>query len=66
MMEIKPGTKTTEFWVALAPIFLGVIESSKDDPETNRYLILAGAILGGIYIISRTIVKYKANDERQL
>ena len=65
-MEIKPGTKTTEFWVTLAPIFLGVIESSKDDPETNRYLILAGAILGGIYIISRTIVKYKANDERQL
>lgn len=55
----KPGTKTTEFWIALAPIAIGIVEGSKNDPETNRYLILAGAILGGIYIISRTVVKWK-------
>ena len=57
----KPGTKTTEFWIALAPIAIGIVEGSKNDPETNRYLILAGAILGGIYIISRTGVKWKSN-----
>jgi hypothetical protein len=56
----KPGTKTTEFWVALAPVAIGMVEGSKNDPETNRYLILAGAILGGIYIISRTLVKWKS------
>jgi hypothetical protein len=57
----KPGTKTTEFWIALAPIAIGIVEGSKNDPETNRYLILAGSILGGIYIISRTVVKWKSN-----
>ena len=55
----KPGTKTTEFWIALAPIAIGMVEGSKNDPETNRYLILAGSILGGIYIISRTLIKWK-------
>lgn len=58
-MEPKPGTKTTEFWVALTPVILGILEGSKNDPETNKYLIIAGSILGGLYIISRTIVKYK-------
>jgi hypothetical protein len=58
-METKPGTKTTEFWVALTPVIMGVLEGSKNDPETNRYLIIAGSILGGLYIISRTIVKSK-------
>lgn len=55
--ESKPGARTTEFWVALAPVALGLVEGSKD-PETNRYLIIAGSILGGLYIISRTVVKF--------
>lgn len=58
-METKTGTKTTEFWVALAPVLMGFFEGSKGDPETNKYLILAGTFLGGLYIISRTVVKWK-------
>lgn len=56
--ESKPGARTSEFWVALTPVAVGLVEGSKNDPETNRYLIIAGAILGGLYIISRTVVKF--------
>ena len=59
-MEPKPGTKTTEFWVALAPVILGLIEGQKGDPENSKYLIVCGTALGCIYIISRTLVKYKS------
>lgn len=57
-MEPKPGTKTTEFWLALAPVFMGLIEG-KNDPELLKYIILCSTILGGLYIVSRTIVKFK-------
>jgi hypothetical protein len=55
----KSGTKTTEFWVAVAPVFLGLVEG-KDNPEIQKYMILAGSVLGGLYIISRTLVKWKS------
>jgi hypothetical protein len=57
-METKPGTKTTEFWVALAPVLMGLIEG-KNDPEILKYIIVCASVLGGLYIVSRTIVKYK-------
>jgi len=57
-METKPGAKTTEFWVALAPVLMGLIEG-KNDPEILKYIIVCASVLGGLYIVSRTIVKYK-------
>lgn len=59
MEQAKPGTKTTEFWVALAPVFMGLVEG-KDNPEIQKYMIIAGSVLGGLYIISRTVVKWKS------
>ena len=40
MEETKPGVKTTEFWVTIAPALGGLMEMSKGDPETDRILIL--------------------------
>ena len=55
----KPGVQSTEFWVSLAPVLGGLVESMKGDVETGRYLILCGTILCGLYIISRTAIKFK-------
>ena len=41
----KPGVQSTEFWVSLAPVLGGLVESMKGDVETGRYLILCGTIL---------------------
>lgn len=58
-MEQKPGTKTTEFWVAVAPVIIGLIEGFKGDSEMSKYLIVSGTALGFAYIISRTALKWK-------
>lgn len=62
-MEQKSGTKTTEFWVALAPVLIGLIEGQKGDSESTKYLIICGTVLGCMYIISRTVLKAKATKE---
>jgi hypothetical protein len=59
MEENKPGAKTTEFWVALAPVLMGLVEG-KNDPEILKYMIVAASVLGGLYIVSRTLIKYKS------
>ncbi len=59
-MENKSGTKTTEFWVALAPVMLGMIEGFKGNTELTKYLIICGTALGFAYILSRTLVKMKS------
>lgn len=53
----KPGVKTTEFWVSLAPVFLGMVEAMKGDTANSGLLIICATILGGLYMISRTMVK---------
>lgn len=58
MNDVKPGTKTTEFWMALAPVFMGLIEG-RNDPEILKYIIVCSSFLGGLYIVSRTLVKWK-------
>lgn len=58
-MEVKPGTKTTEFWVAIAPVLIGLVEGNRGDPANSKYLIVCGTVLGGLYIVSRTLVKWK-------
>lgn len=59
--EIKSGTKTSEFWITISPIILAILDNSKEDSEIKKYFIIAGAILGGLYIISRTVIKCKYN-----
>ena len=56
---MKTGTKTTEFWISVAPVLLGLIEGMKGDAETSKYLIICGTALGMVYIASRTWLKAK-------
>jgi hypothetical protein len=57
MNEAKPGVKTTEFWITVAPVIMALIEGKNATPEQTNILIIAGSILGGLYLVSRTIVK---------
>lgn len=54
----KPGVKTTEFWVAIAPVLLGLVEAMKGDEQNSTLIIICGTVLGSIYMASRTLVKY--------
>ena len=56
---MKTGTKTTEFWVSIAPVIFGVVEGAKGDTELSKYLIICGTALGMVYIASRTWLKVK-------
>ena len=57
---MKTGTKTTEFWVSIAPVIFGVVEGAKGYTELSKYLIICGTALGMVYIASRTWLKVKA------
>lgn len=59
---MKSGTKTTEFWISIAPVLIGVVESNKGDPEMGKYLIICGTALGMVYILSRTWLKAKGKE----
>lgn len=58
-VQHKPGIKTTEFWVTLAPVILGLIEAMKGDTQNNSLIIICATVLGALYMISRTIIKRK-------
>lgn len=68
---MKSGTKTTEFWVSIAPVLIGLIEGMKGDKEIAKWLIVCGTALSIIYIISRTVLKMngsksgESNDSEQ-
>ena len=53
------GTKTTEFWTAIVPTAIGLIEGMKGDPENAKFLLICGTVLCAIYIVSRTVLKCK-------
>ena len=57
---MKEGTKTTEFWISIAPVLIGLIEGMKGDAEIAKWLIVCGTALSVIYIASRTILKVVA------
>jgi len=57
---MKSGTKTTEFWVSIAPVMMGLIEGMKGDKEIAKWLIVCGTSLSIIYIVSRTALKMTA------
>ena len=54
------GTKTTEFWVSIAPVIVGMVEAIKGDSKNSTLLIVCGTVLGCFYIASRTFVKVKS------
>ena len=64
---MKSGTKTTEFWVSIAPVLIGLIEGMKGDKEIAKWLIVCGTSLSIMDIASRTILKVVAcrNEETQ-
>jgi hypothetical protein len=56
--ETKPGVKTTEFWVAIAPVLMGMMETMKGDSKNSALIIICGTCLAAMYMVSRTMVKY--------
>jgi hypothetical protein len=54
------GTKTTEFWVSIAPVMVGLVEAMKGDTQNSTILIVCATVLGCFYIASRTFVKIKS------
>lgn len=55
--EIKLGSKTSEFWVTLAPIIATMVNGVSENSEDKKYLMVCACVLGSLYICSRTLVK---------
>jgi hypothetical protein len=60
-MEIKPGYKTTEFWLSLTAILVGAAIASgvfPVDSNGDKLLGLAATVLSSVgYTVSRSLVK---------
>lgn len=54
---MKQGTATTEFWVSIAPVLIGMVEGYKGNIEIAKWMIGCGTLLGVFYIASRTALK---------
>tara|TARA_R100000808_G_scaffold2159_1_gene9051 strand:+ start:96 stop:287 length:192 start_codon:yes stop_codon:yes gene_type:complete len=59
---MKPGWKTTEFWVTVISLVLASIASSGllgsvDDPWPKLLALIAAGLVGGGYTISRGLAK---------
>ena len=57
---MKEGTKTTEFWVSVAPVLASLVEAMRGDSQNSTTLIVCATVLGAFYIASRTLVKMKS------
>jgi hypothetical protein len=57
---MKEGTKTTEFWVSVAPVLASLVEAMRGDSQNSTTLIICATVLGACYITSRTLVKMKS------
>jgi hypothetical protein len=61
---VKPGYKTTEFWLSVAAMLVGAILASGIVPNTGIWMQLAGiatTLLNGLgYSVSRGIAKNNA------
>jgi hypothetical protein len=53
---MRPGYKTTEFWVALL-VILGSFVSTLAGNLPDRYAALASSVAGGLYALSRGLAK---------
>lgn len=56
---MKPGYQTTEFWSAIVPI---VASLTLKEGANQGTLIICGTCLMGLYILSRTFVKWKGKE----
>jgi hypothetical protein len=60
-MEVKPGYKTTEFWLSLTAILVGAAIASgvfPVDSNGDKLLGLAATVLSSVgYTVSRSLVK---------
>ena len=56
--DYKPGVKTSEFWISLAPVLMGVVEIMKGDSQNSTIVIVCATVLVAVYILSRTIFKH--------
>jgi hypothetical protein len=56
-METKPGYMTTEFWVQIFGQAVGLLQLTgawQYAPDSsNKYVMIAMAILGGLYAVGR-------------
>ena len=57
---MKGGTKTSEFWVSIAPVLAGLVEALKGDTQNSSTLLICATVLGCFYIGSRTLIKIKS------
>ena len=55
--ELKLGTKTSEFWVTLAPVLATMVNGVSENSEDKKYLMVCACVLGSLYICSRTLIK---------
>lgn len=53
---MKPGQRTTEFWVTLATV-IGVVTAALADALSPRYAAIASAVSVSAYAISRGLAK---------
>lgn len=54
MMEVKPGYKTTEFWMSM----IGMAGIAFGIPVTPEVQVAGVAFLGGMYNLTRGIAKH--------
>jgi hypothetical protein len=59
-MLVKPGIKTTEFWATIA-VNLAIFISTFSSSLSPQWQIGATLLINGLYIFSRTIVKFKSS-----
>ena len=57
---MSQGTKTTEFWVSVAPVLASLVEALRGDSQNSTTLIICATVLGACYIASRTLVKIRS------
>lgn len=57
-MKLKPGVKTTEFWITTA-LGIGAVVLGALDQVDGTYAAAAVTILGAVYTAARALVKAK-------
>lgn len=64
--EVKPGYKTTEFWLSVGACALGAFAASGALPDDHIVMKVAGMTLAALgamgYTVSRLFVKKSANQ----
>lgn len=54
---LTKGAKTSEFWVAVVPVALAMLENFKQDTESSERMMTMAFAIGGLYLVSRTALK---------